>query len=93
MTPQRMMERLFPEGHTYKVAFYPAVVELDRYTTEGEWIGAGYTAGGESLSGYRDSRLPLCERIAQRRSVERCARRRIAYRRPVLWLQDAHFRR
>ena len=53
MTPQRMMERLFPEGHTYKVAFYPAVVELDRYTTEGEWVGAGYTAGGESLSGYR----------------------------------------
>ena len=53
MTPQRMMERLFPEGHTYKVAFYPEIVQLDSYTPEGEWVGAGYTAGGESLSGYR----------------------------------------
>ena len=49
MTPQRMMERLFPEGHTYKVAFYSEIVELDRYTTEGEWVGAGYTAGGDGL--------------------------------------------
>ena len=53
MSPQRMLERMFPADHTYKVAFYPDVVDLESYTPEGEWVGAGYKQGGETLSGFR----------------------------------------
>ena len=53
MTPERMMARLCPEDHCYKVALYPDVVELDSYTEDGEWVGVGYDAGGAALTGYR----------------------------------------
>ena len=53
MTPLRMMQILYPADHVYKVALYPSVVTHEAYTPEGEWVGAGYEAGGVTLTGHR----------------------------------------
>lgn len=54
MTPQRMMERLFPEGHTYKVAFYPEG-SCNSIATHRKASGLAPATplAGNLLSGYR----------------------------------------
>ena len=49
----RALSALCPSDHTYKVAVYPEPTTLEAYTTEGEWVGYGYAAGGKTLSGHR----------------------------------------
>lgn len=49
----RALQAVCPETHTYKVALYPELTQLDAYTDQGEWVGYGYSAGGKELKGYR----------------------------------------
>jgi len=49
----RALQALCPPDHTYKVALYPETTQLDAYTAQGEWVGQGYEAGGQTLTGHR----------------------------------------
>ena len=49
----RALKAVCPPDHTYKVALYPDAISLDAYTPKGEWVGRGYAAGGNVLTGYR----------------------------------------
>lgn len=49
----RALKAVCPPDHTYKVALYPDAISLDAYTPNGEWVGRGYAAGGNVLTGYR----------------------------------------
>ncbi len=50
---------LCPPGNTYKMALYTNAATLDAsatvYTVTGEVVGAGYTAGGKTLTGHTTS--------------------------------------
>jgi hypothetical protein len=50
------LQLLCPSGSTYKCALYTSAAALSKattaYTTTGEASGAGYTAGGATLTGY-----------------------------------------
>ena len=49
----RALQAVCPPDHVYKIALYPEDVEIDAYTSEGEWVGFGYDVGGKQLDGYR----------------------------------------
>lgn len=51
----KTLKKAYPARSTYKIALYTDVPGLDAdvYTKQGEVVGAGYTAGGVVLSGYR----------------------------------------
>jgi hypothetical protein len=53
------LQLAFPSGHTYKLALYTSSATLDAsttgYSSTNEVAGAGYTAGGATLSGYSAS--------------------------------------
>lgn len=49
----RALQAVCPPDHVYKAALYPEQVDLDEYTSYGEWVGHGYQAGGNVLTGYR----------------------------------------
>jgi hypothetical protein len=50
---------LMPSGNVYKAALYTSAASLDKtstvYSTANEVSGAGYTAGGQTLTGYAAS--------------------------------------
>lgn len=50
---------LCPPGDTYKMALYTSAASLSAattvYTTTGEVVGTGYTAGGQGLTGIAQS--------------------------------------
>lgn len=50
------LQLLCPPGNTYKMALYPSAATLNAastvYSATGEVTGAGYTAGGQTLTGY-----------------------------------------
>lgn len=46
----------YPEEGEYKIALYSKSSDLrgtSSYSTEGEWVGAGYEAGGATLTGWK----------------------------------------
>lgn len=47
---------LCPSGNVYKIALYTSTASLDKtatvYSATNEVVGTGYTAGGQTLSGY-----------------------------------------
>ena len=50
-----LLQGLHASGDTYKIALYNGTslgATTSAYTTTGEVTGAGYTAGGETLTGY-----------------------------------------
>lgn len=49
----RTLEKAYPADHTYKVALYENLQDVDAYTSAGECSGAGYTPGGVTLTGRR----------------------------------------
>lgn len=49
----KTMKKAYPPEHTYKIALYERLKDIDNYTCEGECVGSGYTPGGVTLSGYR----------------------------------------
>lgn len=53
------LQLLCPSGNTYKMALYSSSATLSAatatYSTAGEVSGAGYTAGGATLTGYASS--------------------------------------
>jgi hypothetical protein len=53
------LQLLCPAGNTYKMALYSSTAALGAatttYTATGEVSGAGYTAGGATLTGYAAS--------------------------------------
>lgn len=53
---QELLEGVHASGDTYKIALYTDVATLDKattaYSTTNEVSGAGYTAGGATLTGF-----------------------------------------
>jgi len=53
------LQLLCPSGNTYKLALYTSAASLGAastvYSTANEVTGAGYTAGGQTLTGYTAS--------------------------------------
>lgn len=53
---QDALSALMPSGNVYKAALYTSTANLDKtstvYSTTNEATGTGYTAGGQTLTGY-----------------------------------------
>lgn len=49
----RTLANAYPQDHTYKVALYETLRDIDTYSTVGECSGEGYSPGGLVLTGHK----------------------------------------